>query len=698
MNQPINKESFLITRRNLLQKGIAGTMALTFLPLEGTIQSFAQQANPVAQSANSPETTLPFIKNGAPQFRVKVLSNQPSLEFAAQQVQQILPQLTGKQILAPADAWTLKLDIANAALNKQNLTPDVLGDDGYLIVKDTDGLLITGYSGRAVLYGLFAMMEQATGFAWVRPLIGSAPLIPVQNAEIKLSLPLTSRPAFVERGLSLSAMQWKSDSDAMLNWLVRNGLNMNGMHAWSFQPTWNPTSTNSPNYKSAAIAREKRGLPLHLHGHSFEYLITTAEFGKSHPEYFSLIEGKRAVSARHGKLCLSNPDVVNLIAQRFGKMLDAQPDLQTVGLGPTDGTEGWCECEFCNAMDAPGDLHQPFTHGERSYSTRYIKFANQVAQKVKQKHPKAHVHVYAYSNYVAPPECEVDPALEVEFCAYYRCTVHALNDPNCPRNVAFDRFLKSWLAKTNNLYIRDYYIMMGSGAARSMPTSLYTLEKDIRYYQQQQLRGLVPEAIPDGPNGANMPADQPYDSWLQPPSRYIDVWNTAWLIYYGMSRLLWNPQQDVAQMIQQACDTYYGPASEKMSQYHQRLQENWYQSGHPGEAPPPDQITTFSPNVQAGPYCMGWGYAPRITWQANHLFNVQPDGKTTKAELTRLTQLLLDAREIARLKKLPELRDRIENDVQNFQEWALSQGYEIDFRFGQTKVKFISTKRDMGAD
>jgi hypothetical protein len=537
-------------------------------------------------------------------------------------------------------------------------------------------------------------LESATGFAWVRPLIGSAPLEPIRDAALQMSFPLISKPAFVERGLSLSVMQWKTDNDHMLNWLERNGLNMNAMTTALFQSLWDKSANEASDLKAHWENRERRGLPLEIHGHSFGFLISPGEFGKTHPEYFSLIDGKRKLSTRNSQLCLSNPAVLDLIVQRFEKMLDAQPDLRTVGLGPNDGADGWCQCEFCNAMDSPNDLHQPFMHGERSYSTRYIKFANQVAQRLRQKKPGVNIHVYAYTNYIAPPHCEVDPALEVEFCAMYRCTVHALNDANCPRNAAFNRFLQGWLPKTKNIYIRDYFIMMGDGAARSMPTSLYTLEKDIRYYQSQQLLGLVPEMIPDGPNGANVPDGQFYESWLQPPSRYTDVWDTGWLVYYGMARLLWNPAQKAEDIIAQACDSYYGAAGKLMSQYHLILQENWYQSGHPGAAPPASQITTFSENVQSGPYCLGWGYAPRVTWQANHLFNVQPDGKTTKAELTKLAQLLLDAREVARKKMLPMLRDRIEADVQNFQDWALSQGYEIDFRFGQTKVKFMSTVRE----
>jgi hypothetical protein len=624
--------------------------------------------------------SLPFIKNGLPQFQVKALSDDPALSFVAQQVAQVLPELTGNNNPAPATAWTLSLDIANDALKTQNLTREKIGGDGYVIVRNSTGVLVTGYTGRAVLYGVFHLVRQATGFIWTRPLIGSIPVVPVRDAALNMALPFTSRPVFSERGLSLSYMAWKSDNDNMLNWLVRNGLNMNAL--------------NTANYVDAAPAREKRGLPLHVHGHSFAFLVPPMEFGKTHPEYFSLVDGKRKIASRNSQLCMSNPAVVDLVAQRLQKMLDEEPDLQTVGLAPNDGSGGWCECAQCVAMDSPLDKHQPFLHGVRSYSTRYIKFANQVAQRLKAKHPQVRIHVYAYTNYIAAPDTEVDSALEVEFCAMYRCTVHAFNDANCPRNAAFDRFLQSWLPKTRHIFVRDYFLMIGSGTARSMPTSLYTLQQDLQYYQSQKLLGMVPEMVPDGPNGANVPLGEPYAAWLRAPSYYTETWDAGWLLYHGMSQLLWNPERDVAQIIRRACDSHYGPAGALMAQYHQRLHQNWYQSGRLGEMPSADKITTFSENVKAGPFCLGWGYAPRITWQANHLFNIQPDHKTNKAELTNLAQILLDAREIARKQMLPELRDRIETDVQTFQVLALSQGYEIDFRQGQTEVKFMSTVRE----
>jgi len=633
-----------------------------------------------ARSVSAETTSLPFLKDGTPQFQVKVLSDKPSLTFAKEQITQILPQLSGTNTTPTASAWTLNLDIANPALKSQNLTQEKLGDDGYLITKDANGILITGYTGRAVLYGVFELIHQATGFTWMRPLIGSTPVSPILNATINMPLPYTGQPAFNERGLTTSYTYWKTDNLPILNWLIHNGLNMNAL--------------NTANFVSGAAAREERGMPLHIHGHAFGFLVPPGEYGKTHPEYFSLIDGKRKISSRNSQLCLSNPAVVALIVQKFNKMLAEQPSLQEVGLGPNDGTSGWCQCDKCAAMDSPKDMHQPFIHGERSYSTRYIKFANEVARELKKQHPNIRIHVYAYSNYIAPPDCEVDPALDVEFCTMYRCTVHALNDPNCPRNAAFNRYLQGWMAKTHHIFIRDYYLMVGSGSARAMPTSLYTLQKDLQYYHSQHLLGMVPEMVADGPNGANVPAGTEYPSWLRPPSYYTDAWNTGWPVYYGMAQLLWNPDKNVQQIIKEACDTYYGPAADLMTQYHDTLQKNWYLSGHVGEAPPPSKITTFSENVQSGPYCLCWGYAPRITWQANHLLNVQPDGKTTKATLIQLAQLLLDAREIARKKMLPAVQDRIETDVQNFQTMALSQGYEIDFRQGQTKVSFMSTTHE----
>ena len=46
--------------------------------------------------------------------------------------------------------------------------------------------------------------------------------------------------------------------------------------------------------------------------HTYEVLVPPEKYGKTNPEYYSLIDGKRNPVTQ---LCLSNPDVLTLVVQ-----------------------------------------------------------------------------------------------------------------------------------------------------------------------------------------------------------------------------------------------------------------------------------------------------------------------------------------------------------------------------------------------
>ena len=47
--------------------------------------------------------------------------------------------------------------------------------------------------------------------------------------------------------------------------------------------------------------------------HTFGELIPDNKYLKDHPEYFSLVDGKRISSSQHsGQICLTNPDVLKI--------------------------------------------------------------------------------------------------------------------------------------------------------------------------------------------------------------------------------------------------------------------------------------------------------------------------------------------------------------------------------------------------
>ena len=136
------------------------------------------------------------------------------------------------------------------------------------------------------------------------------------------------------------------------------------------------------------------------YGHAFR--DWQKRFLKDHPEYLGLSrEGRRGVPEKHVervKLCLSNPDVVDVIvgewkAKGAGKYLN---------ICPNDGTPGYCFCPGCRALDAdrPGE---PFFHHK---TDRYLNFWNRLVGKAREVRPDVMAVSYIYSYYRFKPRRE----------------------------------------------------------------------------------------------------------------------------------------------------------------------------------------------------------------------------------------------------------------------------------------------------
>lgn len=84
-------------------------------------------------------------------------------------------------------------------------------------------------------------------------------------------------------------------------------------------------------------------------GHQHPSAVPIAEYGKSHPEYFILTGNLRQpeVGATDGQLCLSNPEVQELIYKHV--LVRCDEGFDVVELGQADGFRP-CQCEKCAAM------------------------------------------------------------------------------------------------------------------------------------------------------------------------------------------------------------------------------------------------------------------------------------------------------------------------------------------------------------
>ena len=146
-------------------------------------------------------------------------------------------------------------------------------------------------------------------------------------------------------------------------------------------------------------------------GHAFT--MWWKKYGKSHPEYFALVDGKRQPKYRNRpdrvKLCVSNPAVWKQIAADWASLKDRGHFINVC----ENDSGNYCECPECRKLDMPP---RPGAKWDDDLSDRYVYFANQVLKEARKIDPEAAACHYAYSVYRFPPRREkADPDIILGF-------------------------------------------------------------------------------------------------------------------------------------------------------------------------------------------------------------------------------------------------------------------------------------------
>ncbi|MBR2872958.1 MAG: DUF4838 domain-containing protein [Lentisphaeria bacterium] len=149
--------------------------------------------------------------------------------------------------------------------------------------------------------------------------------------------------------------------------------------------------------------------------YSFGHAFTRwwAKYGKKHPEYFALVNGKREPRYKNRadrvKICVSNPAVWKQIVADWAKQKDRRKFINVC----ENDSGNYCECKNCRALDMPP---RPGKKWNDDLSDRYIYFANNVLRLARKIDPEVMVCHYAYSVYRFPPRREkVDPGVFIGF-------------------------------------------------------------------------------------------------------------------------------------------------------------------------------------------------------------------------------------------------------------------------------------------
>jgi Domain of unknown function (DUF4838) len=461
--------------------------------------AFLGSAAPVTISQNGASTCVLVQAPGAT----------PPEKAAVAELAAALKQITGAafEVVSNVNAKTTAI-IAGPGPAAVRFFPDVklqdFGPEELVIKTKGNKLLLAGGQSRGTLYAVDKFLESQCGVRWWAPWATDVPHRP----ELKVSnLDIHEKPAFEFRDpfcFSAFDVQWK----------VHNCVN---------------SSYNE-------IPKELGGcIKYKGHAHTFYPLVPPANHFKEHPEWYSLIKGKRTHDG--GQLCLTNPQLRDFVVTRAREWLREAPDAQIISITQNDWF-GWCECEQCKALD----------DAEGSHAGSMISFVNYIAEKIEPEFPNVWVDTFAYQ-YTRKPPKTVRPRKNV---IVRLCSIECnFREPlDAPSNAGFFKDLDDWSKICSHLYVWDYTTDF-SNYVHPHP-NWFTLGPNARVFASHSVKGIFEEGAYAG-YGSEMGELR---SWV-------------------LAKLLWNPQQDDRKLIQEFVEGYYGPAAARpITDYLQLMQDN----------------------------------------------------------------------------------------------------------------------------
>lgn len=340
-----------------------------------------------------------------------------------------------------------------------------------------------------LLYGVYDFAERFGGYFFFEP--GRDRFDPQRKskAEDGITVP-AHKPLLKRRGL-IQEFPFDDETPALFDWMAKNKLNY--LLVW--MKYYDRLSDGLKN--EAAV----RGIEIESGHHNFDYWIPGAKYGKTNPEFFAEIGGKR-IDPSGGKselllseqLCTTNPELRAEIVKNMVEYCEKHPEVKTISLIPNDGF-GWCECKRCSAFydkSKKGDLYSLSEHVYKA-DRIYHDLLQDIAGQLQRKRPDLTVTLCAYINYCSPSEgFTLEKGMAVHMAPYWRCINHTIGDPACPINSRYADDLRKWSKCKNGGEVNVYEYFMGVNFYLSLPMIHFReMFDEMKWYADNRIDGIL---------------------------------------------------------------------------------------------------------------------------------------------------------------------------------------------------------------
>ncbi|MCR5432890.1 MAG: DUF4838 domain-containing protein [Bacteroidaceae bacterium] len=449
-----------------------------------------------------------LFRNGASEYSIVIAPDAPESEqYAAQELKNWIAQVSGVELpitdLQGGQAGK-RLVVGYNAITEE-LVPSAEKpsdrDDAFTWCNEGGDILFWGGSKRGTLYSVYSFLEEELGCRWYSSKVSVAPKRETWSFG---TLYNHEEPSLMIRDNCVLDVRNQPVFSARMrnNFVKLPSLDGKGTIAGTAEGYWGV--------------------------HAMGYFISPGEYYAQHPEYFSLIDGKRQES--YAQLCLSNPEVLSICIEKIKQKMREAPDYLIYSMEQNDNMRP-CQCEACQAL----------VEKYGGESGLMVWFVNQVADAVKDEFPDKFVGTFAYQyTRHAPKDIVPRENVVIRLCSIECCMLHDYDD--CEQNKSFAQDLKDWSAIAPHLYIWDY---VTDFLLYCLPTPNWkTLQTHLQDYVNGHAIGILEEG-----------------DYQTPSCEFREL--RAWLL----SKLMWNCNADVDALIMDFTEGYYGAAAPHIREY-----------------------------------------------------------------------------------------------------------------------------------
>ncbi len=450
---------------------------------------------------------LILAEGGRPRFSIVVAVNATEAEkHAAEELAAYLNKISGA-------IFSIGPDSGKGPAVMLQFDPG-LGGEEYELKVEGNTLVIAGGRPRGVLYGVYALLEDYLGVRWFTR---DCEKVPQQDPlSVPGDLAMRFKPRFEYR-----EPYWREALEDP-DWAARN-------------------RTNS--FHAPLDARHGGRIIFGTFVHTFNSILDPARHFARHPEYFSMVNGKRI--AVNTQLCLTNPEVLKIAIATVREWIVKNPEANIFSVSQNDWGNP-CQCPGCKAVD----------DAQGSHAGSMIHFVNAIAAAIEKDFPNVAIDTLAYAyTRKAPGSVIPRPNVIVRLCSIECCFSHPLDGCSEKTNSSFVADLKAWSKLTRRLYVWDYTTNF-SHYLLPHP-NLGVLDKNIRTFVDNGVVGVFEQGARTGGHGAEL---SELRSWV-------------------LAKLLWDPARNGDELIREYIAGAFGPAAGKIQEFIDRQREAAAASG-----------------------------------------------------------------------------------------------------------------------